>query len=399
MLSPLAFRSEHGNTFGEFEVGSTPQGFPTLMNPRHALTFAIAAGLATSLQSKAQQTPAEETPVPPVNPSAITPPAPPIGPKAPPPRPLPSGPIEVNGIAAKVNGKVVTKNQVSFLLSPVFAKLAAQYPRRGQQFESEFKKAKENILQELVDRQIILTEFSKMGGALKPYVVDEEIKRQQRELFNGDEAKFNEELKRSRLNMEAYREMTRQKLIVQAMRANQFSDVPPPLPDEIRKEYENSKLALRDPTKDVISFQKIFIPATDPENPVATPETQLTLAESIAKQISEGKDFAELAKTYSKDAFAEKGGIQEDIPRTDLSVEFAAIIVDAPKDKVIGPLLDPQGFTIVKVLKLVPGPTEPLSNPKMHELIEERVRKQKSGAQYEKWIESKRKQAIVDIKI
>jgi len=365
------------------------------MNQRHALTLAIAASLATSIQSKAQSNPADETPVPPVNPS-------PLAPAPPQPRPQPAafnGPIEVNGIAAKVNGKVVTKNQVSFLLSPVFGKLAAQYPRRGQQFEAEFNKAKKNILQELVDRQIILTEFSKMGGSLRPYVVDEEIKRQQRELFNGDEVKFRQELQRSRLTMDGYREMTRQKLVVQAMRANQFSDTPPPLPEEIRKEYENSKISLRDPTKDVLSFQKIFIPASDSDNPVATPETQLTLAESIAKQIADGKDFAELAKTYSKDAFAEKGGIQENVPRTDLSAEFAAILVDAPKDKVIGPLLDPQGFTIVKLLKIEYGPTEPLSNPKMRELIEERVRKQKSGAQYEKWIESKRRQAIIDIKI
>lgn len=361
------------------------------MNPRHVLTIASAISLATSLSAQAQPTASEETPVPPVNPSPAANPAP--------PRPMPAGPIEVNGIAAKVNGKVVTKNQVSFLLSPIFAKLAAQYPRRGQQFETEFNQAKKNVIQELVDRQIILTEFSKMGGSLRPYVVDEEIKRQQRELFNGDEAKFREELQRSRLTMEGYREMTRQKLVVQAMRASQFSDVPPPLPDEVRKEYENAKLALRDPTKDVISFQKIFIPASDPDNPVATPETQLTLAESIAKQISDGKDFTELAKKFSKDAYAEKGGVQENVPRTDLSAEFAAIIVDAPKDKVIGPLLDPQGFTIVKVIKIDYGPTPPLADPKMHEIIEERVRKQKTSAQYEHWIENKRKQAIIDIKI
>ena len=37
---------------------------------------------------------------------------------------MPSGPIEVNGIAAKVNGRVITKNQVSFMLAPVYAQLA-----------------------------------------------------------------------------------------------------------------------------------------------------------------------------------------------------------------------------------------------------------------------------------
>ncbi len=311
----------------------------------------------------------------------------------------PKGPMEVNGIAAKVNGRVITRNEVSMLLSPIFAQLSAQFPRRGPQFEAKFKEARSKVMQELIDRQIILDEFKQLGASIKPHVVDEEVKRQMRELYNGNEEKFREELKRSRLTMEGYREMTREKLVVQAMRAQQFADAPPPLPNEIQQEYNEVKRTLRDTTKDVITFQKIFIPAVDKDNPVSTPETQLTLAEDIAKQVSDGKDFAELAKTNSKDAFADKGGLQENVPRIDLSPEFAAIIVDAPESKVIGPLLDPQGFTIVKVIKIEYGPSPSLSDDKVRQMIEERVRKKKTSAQYERWIESRRKRAMIDIRM
>jgi parvulin-like peptidyl-prolyl isomerase len=311
--------------------------------------------------------------------------------------PVPTGPVEVNGIAAKVNGQVITKNQVSFMLAPIFAQLNAQYPRRGGQFEAEFNKAKENVIQELIDRQIILDEFKQLGASIKPHIIDEEIKRQMRELYNGDEAKFREELKRSRLTMEGYREMTREKMVVQAMRAQQFSDAPPPLPNEIRDEYNEIKNSLRDVTKDVITFRKIFIPANDPLNPAATPETQLALAEDITKQIREGADFAELAKTYSKDAYAEQGGLQEDVPRTDLAAEFAAIVFDKPVGEVIDPILDPLGFTIVKPIKITYGPAPSLSE--VREMVEERVRRKKTSAQYERWIESRRKRAMIDIKM
>ena len=313
---------------------------------------------------------------------------------APPQRP--SGPIEVNGIAAKVNGRVVTKNQVTFMLAPVFAQLSTQFPRRGPQFEAKFKEAKASVIQELIDRQIILDEFKQMGAFIKPHLIDDEIKRQMRDLYNGDEVKFREELKRSRLTMEGYREMTKEKMVVQAMRAQQFSDAPPPLPNEIQKEYNEIKATLRDVTKDVISFQKIFIPAGDPQDPTVTPETQLALAEDLAKQLSEGKDFAELAKAHSKDAFAEAGGLQENVPRTDLSPEFAAIIFEAPVDKIVGPLLDRQGFTIVKPIKIVLGPSPPLDD-KTREMMEERVRRKKTSQQYERWIESKRKRAMIEI--
>ncbi len=327
---------------------------------------------------------------------ALPAPAPPK-PAAPAP---PRGLVEVNGIAAKVNGRVVTKNQVSMLLAPVYAQLVAQFPRRGPVFDSKFKESKSKIMQELIDRQIILEEFKTIGGSMKPFIIDEEVKRQMRELYNGDESKFREELKRNRLTMEGYREMTREKLVVQAMRARQFSDSEPPLPNEIEKEYATMKLSLRDISKDVITFQKIFIPASDIENPLSTPDTQLSIAEDLAKQLAEGKDFTELAKTKSnKDAFADKGGLQENVPRIDLSPEFAAIIFDAEAGKIVGPLMDPQGFTIVKVIKITYGPSPSLSDDKVRQLIEDQVRKKKTSAQYERWIESRRKKAIIDIRM
>jgi peptidyl-prolyl cis-trans isomerase SurA len=307
------------------------------------------------------------------------------------------GPVEVNGIAAKVNGRVITKNQVSFMLAPIYSQLATQFPRRGPEFEKQFNEAKEKVVQELVDRQIILAEFKQLGATIKPYLIDQEIKRQMRELYNGDDAKFREELKRSRLTMEGYREMTREKMVVQAMRAQQFSDAPPPLPNEIQKEYNEVKSTLRDVSKDVISFRKIFIPSSDPGNPVATPDTQLALAEDISKQLGEGKSFEDLARTYSKDAFSEQGGLQENVARTDLSPEFAAIIFDAPVGKTVGPLLDPQGFTIVQPVSIQFGPAPSLGE--VREMIEERVRRKKTSAQYERWIESRRKRAMIDLRM
>ena len=258
--------------------------------------------------------------------------------------------VEVNGIAAKVNGSVITKNEVAFMLSPLYAQLVTQFPRRGPEFEKQFTEAREKILQELIDRRIILDEFKQIGASIRPNLIDEEVKRQIRELYNGNEALFREELKKSRMTMDGYRDMTREKMVVQAMRAQQFSDAPPPLPNEIQNEYNEVKSTLRDVTKDKISFRKIFIPATDPENPIASPETQLALAEDIVKQAKEGKSFEDLAKTYSKDAFAELGGLQENLPRTDLSPEFSAILFDAQENQVVGPLLDPRGFTIVVVI-------------------------------------------------
>ncbi len=321
-------------------------------------------------------------------------------PDAPAPVPMPSGPIEVNGIAAVVNAQVITKNELGFRLAPIFRQLAAQFPRRGPEFERQMLQARDEVLQDLIDRAIILSEFKqlqKKGANLPEHVVDQEIRRQIREVHNGSQKNFEEELNRAGMTTAAYRKMVREQLIVQAMRHEHFSEAPPPLPGEIQKEYDEVKDNLRDTTQDKITFHKIFLPRRDAANPLATPETQLALAEQLTEEIKRGGDIADLAKKHSRDAFAEEGGYQEDMPRLDLAPEFAAIIFAGKDGDTVGPLEDPAGFTIVKIGKIKKGPAPPLS--KIREDIEQRVNRKKNAAAYEKWIAGKRQSASINIKI
>jgi len=356
------------------------------------LTLGLVASLVHAGSLHAQDAPVPEAPAPDISTQETPTPA-----RQPARPPMPAGPIEVNGIAARVNGHAITKNEIGFMLAPIYGQLAAQFPRRGSEFERQFKLARDGIVQELVDRQIILDEFKTLGANIKNNLIEEEIKRQVRELFNGDDAKFQQELKRSHLTMDGYRKMTKEKMIVQAMRANQFSDAPPPLPNEIQQEYDAIKLSIRDTSKDRISFKKIFLPRVDKENPASTPDSQLTLAEDLAKQLGQGKDFAELAKAHSRDAFAAQGGVQQNVPRPDLSPEFAAIIFDAKVGQLLGPLEDQSGFTIVVPTQIDYGPS-PALDGKVREMVEERVRRKKTSAQYDRWIASRRKRAMIDIK-
>jgi len=310
-----------------------------------------------------------------------------------------SGVFEVNGIAAKVNGRVITKNEVGFMLAPIAAQLAARYPRRGAEFQKQLKGAADKILQELIDRELILYEFkNEFGGKIRPNVVDEEIKRQVRELYNGSEAAFREELKKARMTMDGYRRMTEEKLIVQGMRSQQFADAPPPLPSEVRAEYAAVKDKFRDMSKDKLTFKKIFIPRVTAD-PATSPETQLALAEDIVKQLKDGANFGELAKKYSADAFAEQGGEWPETDRVDLSPEFASILYDAPLNEVIGPLQDPNGFTIVEVTHKKPGPVPSLSDKKVYAEIEQRAMRKKTAERYERWIKRLRARAMIQRKM
>jgi len=253
--------------------------------------------------------------------------------------------------------------------------------------------ARDKILQELIDREIILHQAKELGAKIPPRIIDDEVKRQTRELYNGSEEKFREELKKARLTMEGYRKMTEEKLIVQAMRTQHFSDAPPPLPHEVESEYAEVKTKMRDMSKDKITFRKIFIPRVPEGEQKSTPESQLALAEDVMRQLVAGADFATLAKKYSGDAFGTAGGEWPETNRVDLSPEFAAIVFEAPEKKLLGPLEDPNGFTIVMVKSKQLGPSPPLSA--VRPLIEERVRRKKTSERYDRWIAGLRKRAMI----
>ena len=301
--------------------------------------------------------------------------------------------IEVNGIAAIANGKVITKRETAFMLAPLNAQLQAKYPRRGKAYVNELEKAKDEILDELIDRELILSEFeTKLQGSLPREAVEEEVQRQIRETYNGNEQEFLKQLKELRMDRSKYEELTEKKLIVQAMRAQQFNDAPPPTPGEVQAEYNKEKRNFRDVTKDKIVYEKIYISKLGPNN-VPMQEEMLILAEGLAEQIKGGADFASLAKEHSVDAYADDGGQWPEVARTDLSPPFAAIIFGEETGTIIGPLEDQFGFTIVRVKKKIDGPAPPLD--KVRKNIEARVQRQKNSERYERWISQIRKGAII----
>jgi parvulin-like peptidyl-prolyl isomerase len=305
---------------------------------------------------------------------------------------------EVTGIAAKVNGRVVTKNEVNYHLTPYRQQLDAQMPRKGELYDKLIDKARHEILDSLIERELILSEFhTKIKGKIPDHAIDEEIKRQIRELYNNNRSEYVKSLKQAGMTPQQHRRETEKKLIVQAMRAQQFSNSVPPLPNEVRAEYNKNKLKMRDITGDALEFHKIYIPKFDQNNPMVTPKIQLELAEDIMAQLKEGAKFEDLAKKYSTDSYADEGGKVEKTLRTDLSPAFAAILMETENGKILGPLEDGRGYTIVRVDKKYYGPVPPLS--KVRKSIEARVRTHKNKARQDRWIKRLKDNAMITKKI
>lgn len=117
------------------------------------------------------------------------------------------------GIAAKVNGHVITRNQVAMLLTPTEARLSERFPDRGPEYEKLLGKAREDLLKELTDRMILIDQFNQPKVLIRPEAIEAEVRNEIRDNYQGSEDQFREALKRNRVSWEGFRSLVRDRLI------------------------------------------------------------------------------------------------------------------------------------------------------------------------------------------
>ena len=307
-----------------------------------------------------------------------------------------AAPRKINGIAAKANGRVVTLNEVNFHMAGQRAQLSALNPRKGKEYYAAISKLKKETLDELIDIQLLIHEFKAMGAQIPEHAITSTINREIQRQHNGSKAKYRAKLKSFGMTHEQYRKVVKDRLMSQVIRAQHINEATPATQSELRSEYGKHVEQWRDRSKDRIDFEKMYIPKVNPDDLLATPESQLELAEEIIKKVQKGANFSELAKKHSKDAFAKEGGKQKNVSRQDLVPVISNILFAAPIGKVLEkPLEDTNGYHIIRVTRLAKGPAPSLKDPKVKKYVERQVQDRKSSVRFDRFMDRLRKKAII----
>src|SRR6059058_6703157 len=82
-------------------------------------------------------------------------------------------PQVVDGIAAIVNGDVITYSQVRQLSAPREKLLRSQFT--GQDLENKLKEVRQLALKDLIDRRLIIQAFKKESYQITDHVVDQRV--------------------------------------------------------------------------------------------------------------------------------------------------------------------------------------------------------------------------------
>ena len=131
------------------------------------------------------------------------------------------GVFEVNGIAAKVNGRVITKNQIHMLMVPKKRKLDARFPQQGAEYEDELEEVRKQTIHEQIERLKLIDRFNKPPIQIDGKAVADEIGREIRDVYEGDRELFRETLRSFRMTMDGYRNLIREKLLAEALRVRE----------------------------------------------------------------------------------------------------------------------------------------------------------------------------------
>lgn len=295
-----------------------------------------------------------------------------------------------NGIAAVVNGKPIMKSEVRDAVTAQEQMLRFQFREDPEGLAKAMTELKTTALDSLIDRELILSEFGKMGGTIKPQYVEDDINSVVRESFKGDRDAFVTELAKTGMTMKKFRDLREKMIIVQVMRGRHGGDQPPPTPREVEDYYHKNIDKFRD--KDMIKISTITVPKFTGDAD-STVDKQKKLAQEIRAKIVAGADFGSMAKTYSQDSRAEGGGAWDWMERKQMKKSMADAAFALKNGGVSQVIEEDTSFIIIYCDTKKLGDAVPLE--KVRPDIERVIDQQKSRESLEKWLADLRRKAVI----
>ena len=289
----------------------------------------------------------------------------------------------LDGIAAVVNGEVITFSQVRELV--ITREMALRQSLHGQELENKIKETRLAAINELIDRQLVLQDFQKNKFNIPEYAVDDHVNTIIREQFQGDRLAFIRTLQAQGYTLQRFRKVETDKMIVQAMRQRAVKTDPILSPSKVERYYQEHLAEYSSPEQ--VKLRMIVLRK---ENPDAK-----NVAEEIRTKIKGGAEFAKMAEMYSEDTSKETGGDWGWIERSTLNETLSAPAFTLKPGQVSKVLEMGNNFYLLYVEARKKAETKPLDT--VREDTEKKVLQSERQAAQEKWIKGLRDKAYIRI--
>jgi len=292
----------------------------------------------------------------------------------------------VDGIAAVVNGDVITYSQVRALSAPREKLLRQQLT--GKDLDNKLIELRQLALKDLIDRRLVIQAFKKESYQIPDHIVDERMHQIIRESFGGDRNTFIKTLEAQNYTLGEFKEKETERIMVQAMRSHNVkmnSIISPPKVEEYYKKHRAEFTS-----KEQIKLRMIMISG---QKDTANAAAQKALAEEVLGKLAGGAEFDRTAQVYSEDSTRDNGGDWGWIEHNTLAAPLEKFAFNMPVGR-ISNIIDYAGnYYILKVEDKHGGSTKSLAE--MRSDIEKRLIQEEAQGIQERWIASLRAKAYI----
>ena len=291
-----------------------------------------------------------------------------------------------NGIAAQVDDHIITLEELRQEIAPLIPEIRSR-SRTRYEFDRNIEIVTREILQNLVDRILIIEDFYQQGFQIpEDYLqsqYDDYIIRE----FSGDRSEFLEYLKiQGKSDLEFRREL-KQRMIVNFMRGNMERSHNEISPQKISDYYDDNKSRFFE--EEGIHLRMITITP----NGYKSEDVMVSEAYSIVDKLNAGNKFEDLAKEYSQDSKRSKGGDWGWLKRNELLPEISEVAFSLQEGQFSEPIRKDDNIFILYVEETR---EEGIQNiEKVRGEIEQAISARLARQAAQRWLERLRKKAYV----
>jgi peptidyl-prolyl cis-trans isomerase SurA len=300
----------------------------------------------------------------------------------------------IDGIAAIVNNDVVTISQVRELIGARERSLREIYS--GAELESKLNEMRLSAIKDLIDRQLILQEFKKLqekGAAIPDYIVDDRVQAIIRQEFGGDRAAFVRTLQAQGYTLTRFREIEKEKIIIQAMRQQKIDNNFVISPTQIQAYYEKNKHAYATPEQ--VKLRMIVV-REGSSGDIPDIGSKRELAEEIREKVAKGAEFDRMAEMYSEDETTQQaGGDWGWIERNTLNEKLTNVAFSLRPGEVSPVIAVENTYYILMVEAKRSATIKPIGD--VRDEIEKNLIQQERTKAQQRWLDTLRQKAYIKI--
>lgn len=291
-----------------------------------------------------------------------------------------------NGIAAIAEGEIITFEQLRKSLDPMVPKLRLQANSEAE-FTQLIEKVSKDILQNIIDRIIIVKEAYNQGIQIPPSYIDGEYESIIKTDFNGNRSQFLAYLNSTGQTQDEFREELKRNIIVNVMQSQNRKKQSQISPEKIEDFYVKNKIRFYQP--ELIHLKQIILIPKSGE----TMETVLETANEIVRELDAGKPIHTLANTYGDKTFNRANGDWGWIKREDLRSELSEVAFDLNIGEYTQPIQLGEAVFILYAENIQNEKIQPISQ--VRDLIETNLSREIAQKALDEWLEDLRSKAYV----